>query len=75
MKRDFVWVQSLGILFDTHTLFIGSKNSSIWDDSNDCISLGFNGELMYLLDVEGMVLESMTSPSVVITNLQYINLE
>ncbi|KAK9999543.1 hypothetical protein SO802_019146, partial [Lithocarpus litseifolius] len=46
MKRDFTWVQSLGILFDTHTLFIGAKNSLIWDDSNDHLSLGFNGELI-----------------------------
>lgn len=49
MKRDFTWVQSLRILFDTYTLFIGSKDTLIWDDSNDHISLGFNGEPINLM--------------------------
>ena len=74
MQRDFIWVQSLGILFDTHTLFIGAKNSSVWDDSNDCLSLGFNGEPIHLLDGEGTKWESVTSPSVTITSLRYTNL-
>nr|POE71207.1 hypothetical protein CFP56_29039 [Quercus suber] len=69
MKRDFTWVQSLGILFDTHNLFIGAKNTSIWEDSNDRLSLGFNGEPIHLLDGEGTKWESMTSPSVTITRL------
>ena len=49
MKRDFTWVQSLRILFDTYTLFIGAKDTLIWDDSNDHISLGFNGEPINLM--------------------------
>ncbi|XP_050281189.1 uncharacterized protein LOC126722075 [Quercus robur] len=73
MKRDFTWVQSLGILFDTHNLFIGAKNTSIWDDSNDRLSLGFNGEPIHLLDGEGTKWESMTSPSVTITRLRDTN--
>ncbi|XP_075633871.1 uncharacterized protein LOC142606395 [Castanea sativa] len=73
MKRDFTWVQSLGILFDTHNLFIGAKNTSIWDDSSDRLSLGFNGEPIHLLDGEGTKWESMTSPSVTITRLRDTN--
>ncbi|XP_075633870.1 uncharacterized protein LOC142606394 [Castanea sativa] len=73
MKRDFTWVQSLGILFDSHNLFIGAKNTSIWDDSNDRLSLGFNGEPIHLLDGEGTEWESMTSPSVTITRLRDTN--
>ncbi|KAK9999541.1 hypothetical protein SO802_019144 [Lithocarpus litseifolius] len=73
MKRDFTWVQSLGILFDTHNLFIGAKNTSIWDDSNDRLSLGFNGEPIHLLDGEGTKWESVTSPSVAITRLRDTN--
>uniref|UniRef100_A0A7N2MP19 Late embryogenesis abundant protein n=1 Tax=Quercus lobata TaxID=97700 RepID=A0A7N2MP19_QUELO len=62
-----------GILFDTHNLFIGAKNTSIWDDSNDRLSLGFNGEPIHLLDGEGTKWESTTSPSVTITRLRDTN--
>ncbi|KAB1227281.1 hypothetical protein CJ030_MR1G029349 [Morella rubra] len=30
MKRDFTWVQSLGILFDNHKLFVGARKTSTW---------------------------------------------
>lgn len=26
MKRDFTWVQALGILFDTHQLYVGKRS-------------------------------------------------
>lgn len=69
MKRDFTWVQSLGILFDTHNLFIGAKNTSLWDDSVDRLSLSFDGEPIYLSDAEGSKWQSITSPTVTITRI------
>ncbi|KAI6669839.1 hypothetical protein NL676_004724 [Syzygium grande] len=33
MCRDFTWVQSLGILFGSHYLFIGALETSAWDDT------------------------------------------
>lgn len=29
MKRDFTWVQSIGVLFDDHKLFVGAKKVSL----------------------------------------------
>ncbi|KAJ7558604.1 hypothetical protein O6H91_04G047600 [Diphasiastrum complanatum] len=38
-KRDFTWVQSLGIMFGSHQLYIGANKVAIWDDSLDQITL------------------------------------
>lgn len=73
MKRDFTWVQSLGILFNTHTLFIGAKETSFWDNSNDRLSLAFNGEPIFLPDGEGNQWQSSESPSVTITRSRNTN--
>ncbi|PKI58634.1 hypothetical protein CRG98_020960, partial [Punica granatum] len=35
MKRDFSWVQSVGILFGKHRLFVGAQKTATWDDSID----------------------------------------
>ncbi|KAG2670803.1 hypothetical protein I3760_14G104300 [Carya illinoinensis] len=73
MKRDFTWVQSLGILFGTHKIFIGARKTSIWDDSVDRLALGFDGEPIYLRDEESSRWQSMTSPSVTITRIRDAN--
>ncbi|CAL8999916.1 unnamed protein product [Prunus brigantina] len=62
MKRDFTWVQSLGIRFGNHKLFIGAKTTSIWDYSNDRLSLSIDGEPINLLDSEGANWQSILSP-------------
>ncbi|KAL2468177.1 late embryogenesis abundant protein-related/LEA protein-related [Forsythia ovata] len=33
--RDFTWVQSIGVLFGPHQLYIGAKQVSKWKDSMD----------------------------------------
>ncbi|KAB1227277.1 hypothetical protein CJ030_MR1G029353 [Morella rubra] len=73
MKRDFTWVQSLGILFDNHKLFVGARKTSTWDDSVDRLSLAFDGEPVYVLDGEGTKWQSMTSPNVSITRTRDAN--
>ncbi|XP_019197939.1 PREDICTED: uncharacterized protein LOC109191743 [Ipomoea nil] len=52
MKRDFTWVQSLGILFDHHQLFIGAKNTPTWNDADDRLDLAFDGHPVFLADGE-----------------------
>ncbi|KAF9676242.1 hypothetical protein SADUNF_Sadunf09G0118200 [Salix dunnii] len=67
MTRDFTWVQSLGILFGTHKLFIGAQKTATWDASIDRLSLALDGEPIYLPDGEGMKWKAEISPSVTIT--------
>ncbi|XP_030517866.2 uncharacterized protein LOC115731351 [Rhodamnia argentea] len=73
MKRDFTWVQSLGILFDVHRLFIGAKKTLTWDDSVDRLSIAFDGKSVYLPEDEGAKWQSESSPDVSITRLRGTN--
>ncbi|KAI4383756.1 hypothetical protein MLD38_009558 [Melastoma candidum] len=52
MRRDFTWVQSLGILFGSHKLFIGAQKTATWDDENDRLSLAFDGAPIWMPQVE-----------------------
>ncbi|KAL3684951.1 hypothetical protein R1sor_002973 [Riccia sorocarpa] len=48
MKRDFTWVQSLGILFSSHQLYIGAQTVASWDNNVDALSLSFDGQPVIL---------------------------
>ncbi|GKE22324.1 pollen-specific leucine-rich repeat extensin-like protein 1 isoform X1 [Tanacetum coccineum] len=43
-KRDYTWVQSLSVMFDTQTLIISANKVAQWDDSVDVLSFKWNGE-------------------------------
>ncbi|XP_024525060.1 uncharacterized protein LOC112344458 [Selaginella moellendorffii] len=55
LKRDFTWVQSLGILFGDHQLKLGAKNVATWDDSVDQLELQLDGSAVTLPSGEGAV--------------------
>lgn len=54
MKRDFTWVQSLGILYNNHKLFISAKKTSTWNDALDHLDLAFDGQSITLPNREGV---------------------
>ncbi|KAF4388788.1 hypothetical protein G4B88_019065 [Cannabis sativa] len=66
MTRDFTWVQSLGILFDNHKLFIGAKKTSTWSNTVDRLSLAFDGEPVILPVGEGAAWQSHESSIIVL---------
>jgi len=53
MGRDFTWVQSLGILFEDHQLYLGALKTATWDDAMDRLALSFDGQLITLPEFEG----------------------
>ncbi|KAL5710680.1 hypothetical protein ACHQM5_021216 [Ranunculus cassubicifolius] len=73
MKRDFTWVQSIGLLFDKHQIFIGSQKTSTWDDSIDRLALSFNGEPIFLTESEGAKWKSDMAPGVTFTRSRDTN--
>lgn len=73
MGRDFTWIQSLGILFDTHRIFVGAKTAATWDDTIDHVELSFDGQPVSLPDQEGAKWQPISTPSVVITRSRATN--
>ncbi|XP_028097009.1 serine/arginine repetitive matrix protein 2-like [Camellia sinensis] len=69
MTRDFTWVQSIAILFDTHKLFLGALKTSSWDDSVDRLSLSFDGQPIFLPLNGGARWRSAASPAVSISRI------
>ncbi|KAI3445952.1 hypothetical protein Pfo_002617 [Paulownia fortunei] len=63
MKRDFTWVQSIGILFGDHQLFVGAQKTATWNDANDRLSLAFDGEPIVLPSTEGSTWQPSALPS------------
>ncbi|PIA39260.1 hypothetical protein AQUCO_02700444v1 [Aquilegia coerulea] len=67
MKRDFTWVQSIGLLFDNHQIFVGAQKTSTWDNSVDRLAMSFDGEPIFLEEVEGAKWQSDMAPDVTFT--------
>jgi hypothetical protein len=44
LKRDFTWVQALGISFGEHRLYVGARKAAEWDEEEDHIQITFDGE-------------------------------
>ncbi|OVA05974.1 Root cap [Macleaya cordata] len=73
MKRDFTWVQAIGILFDHHQIYIGAQKTATWDDSVDRLALSFDGQPIYLPESEGAKWQSEIAPSVTISRSSVTN--
>ncbi|XP_055814795.1 uncharacterized protein LOC129884527 [Solanum dulcamara] len=67
MKRDFTWVQAIGILYGTHKISIAAQKTTTWDDAIDRLSLNFDGESIVLPNHEGERWMSESGPTTYIT--------
>lgn len=61
MGRDFTWVQSLGILFNHHKLYLGALKTATWNDAVDRLSLFFDDQPINLPEAEGSSWRSNTT--------------
>ncbi|CAI9093692.1 OLC1v1029250C1 [Oldenlandia corymbosa var. corymbosa] len=46
--RDFTWIQSLGILFGSHTVSVEATKAAVWDDQIDHLRFSVDGQQVFL---------------------------
>ncbi|KAK3422160.1 uncharacterized protein LOC104455801 [Eucalyptus grandis] len=63
LKRDFTWVQSIGIVFGSHNLLVGAKRASTWDDRVDHLNVILDGAPVSLPPKEGYTWRSLAAAS------------
>lgn len=69
MQRDFTWVQSIAIFFDTHTLYLGAQKSATWDDTVNHLELSLDRESILIPETEGAIWKSESVPNASITRI------
>ncbi|XP_059665953.1 uncharacterized protein LOC132311845 [Cornus florida] len=73
LKRDFTWVQSIGIIFNNQKLLVAAKQTSMWDDKTDHLAISFNDMPISLPASEGSKCDSPIAPLVSITRTSAMN--
>ncbi|XP_015070042.1 uncharacterized protein LOC107014585 [Solanum pennellii] len=73
MKRDFTWVQAIGILYGTHNISIEAQKTATWDDTIDRLYLNIDGESILIPNKEGERWMSEYGPTTYITRTSNTN--
>ncbi|KAB8085382.1 hypothetical protein EE612_008204 [Oryza sativa] len=73
MKRDFTWIQSLGISFGDHRLYIGARRAAEWDDDEDHVQITFDGEPVNVDAAKGAHWVSAALPSLSVSRTDTAN--
>jgi Root cap len=71
--RDFTWIQAIAVLFDEHRLYIGARKTVTWDDESDHLDISFDGEHVYLLEVDDAEWKSLYVPTLKISRTKTVN--
>lgn len=73
LKRDFTWVQTIGIIFDKHKLLIAAQKTSTWDDNLDRLSISFDDKPVSLPTKAGSKWDSHNPTQVTISRTSNTN--
>ncbi|KAI3419899.1 uncharacterized protein J3R85_012814 [Psidium guajava] len=73
LKRDFTWVQSIGVVVGSHKLLVGAKRASTWDDRVDHLNVILDGAPVSLPAKEGYTWRSPASPALSISRTAETN--
>ncbi|KZV24910.1 hypothetical protein F511_21608 [Dorcoceras hygrometricum] len=73
MGRDFTWVQSLGILFQNHRIYVGAKKTATWDNAKDRLDLSFDGQPVYIPQGEGQKWQVNSATGLKVTRTRTTN--
>ncbi|XP_062182206.1 uncharacterized protein LOC133886551 [Phragmites australis] len=73
LKRDFTWVQALGVTFGDHRLYVGARKSVEWDEEEEHIQITFDGEPVDIDAVKNARWVSKALPGLSVTRMDTVN--
>lgn len=73
MRRDFTWIQALGIRFADHRLYMGAQKTVMWDDDVDRLELTFDGMQVDIPAEIDETWQPTTVPALTITRTSMTN--
>ncbi|RLN25214.1 uncharacterized protein C2845_PM07G35960 [Panicum miliaceum] len=74
LKRDFTWVQALGVTFGAgHRLYIGARKAVEWDEDEDHIQITFDAEPVDIDAVKKARWVSKALPGLSVTRMDTVN--
>jgi hypothetical protein len=75
LKRDFTWVQALGVTFGAgHRLYVGGARRSVeWDEDEDHIQITFDAEPVDIDDVKKARWVSQALDGLYVTRMDTVN--
>ncbi|TVU18405.1 hypothetical protein EJB05_34501, partial [Eragrostis curvula] len=77
LKRDFTWIQALGVLFaaggDHHALHLGAAKAAKWDPAADHLNISFDDERVVLPPADGARWSPASAPALSVTRTAQAN--
>ncbi|KAL5220998.1 hypothetical protein ABZP36_025711 [Zizania latifolia] len=73
MKRDFTWIQALGVSFGDHRLYVGARKAIEWDEDEDHIQITFDGEPVNVDTVKSAQWVSKALPGLSVSRTDTVN--
>ncbi|XP_062208756.1 uncharacterized protein LOC133910258 [Phragmites australis] len=73
MRRDFTWIQALGIRFDDHRLYMAAQKAAKWNSDVDHLEMAFDGEPLAIPEESGARWVSTAVPGLSVTRTAATN--
>ena len=73
MRRDFTWIQALGIRFAHHRLYLGAQKTAKWSSDVDLLELALDDEPVSIPAEAGARWESAAVPGLSVTRTTAAN--
>lgn len=73
IRRNFTWIQAIGVSFGQHRLYVGARKAAVWDEEEDHIHIMLDGEAVDVETVKNTRWVSKALPALSVTRIDTVN--
>ncbi|VAH64420.1 uncharacterized protein LOC119269146 [Triticum dicoccoides] len=73
IRRNFTWIQAIGVSFGQHRLYVGARKADVWDEEEDHIHVMLDGEAVDVETVKNTRWVSKALPALSVTRIDTVN--